>query len=153
MSWKNLLSPFRFDSVETNILFFSFCNLIFFEFQGLNQQKPRKRENQNLSSLFNKNKQPNEDQGEEEDEEEEGEDVSSTGSRLQQTQSQKESANNDLRNRLKNRFQKFKAKVNSEDQARFVFIILHFSKSLKHCTVMSITLMKTLLSNSNLFSN
>jgi len=83
------------------------------EVSGLNSQKPRKRDNQNLSNIFNK--------GEEADEEEEDEDVNSaaTGSRLQLGQSQKETAKNDLRNRLKNRFQKFKAKVNSEDQARY----------------------------------
>ena len=90
------------------------------EVSGLNRdQKPRKRDNQNLSNIFNKGK--NEEEGEEEDDEEEAEDgnAASTGSRLQLGQSQKETAKNDLRNRLKNRFQKFKAKVNAEDQARY----------------------------------
>ena len=75
------------------------------------QQKPRKREN--LSGIFNK----------EEEEDDDNDKAPSTGSRLQQTSSQKESATNDLRNRLKNRFQKFKARVNSEDEARFVYYL------------------------------
>ena len=84
------------------------------EVAGVNQQKPKKRENQNLAGLFagNKQSEDNEDEGEEEE-------TTSTGSRLQQSLSQKEAATNDLRNRLKNRFQKFKAKINSEDQAKY----------------------------------
>ena len=81
------------------------------EVSDLSALRPKKRDNQNLSAIFNPNKETSEGEDEEE--------VASTGSRLQQSQSQKEAANNELRNRLKNRFQKFKAKVNAEDQARY----------------------------------
>lgn len=84
------------------------------EVSDLSALKPKKRDNQNLSSIFNKN---NDNDGDEGGDDDDG--SVSTGSRLQQSQSQKEAANNELRNRLKNRFQKFKAKVNAEDQARY----------------------------------
>ena len=98
------------------------------EVSGLSALKPKKRDNQNLSTIFNQNKDEDSEDGDDDDEEG---GAASTGSRLQQSQSQKEAANNELRNRLKNRFQKFKAKVNAEDQARYcqkIFTKLSFLK-------------------------